>query len=401
MSWRDTIKANSVDGITYQGSFRGAVFILPDASMEFGRRDQVHELPLRDLPIPEDLGRKARSYQVRAFIDDSFDGGYFTARDALIDAIEKSGPGTLVHPWYGTLRVVVRQARVSESSRRGRRATFSFTVTQVDDAKPVSPTSAVVTSTKVQTAADVSSTAASADFSKRWNVANLPDVQVTQLQDRLASTLSGLEAQVGGVTSPVSSAIRTPLSMATMILGAMQSIPGQVTTPFNAIQSYRSLWDSGNSNSALPTTTSSRRQQVASDDAARALVQRSAVIEAARQSSLATFDTADQAMTMQTLLLDQLDDQMLAVDPVTGFPIDDTVYQSLASLRAAVAEDLHTRGARLPDLVKFTPSATLPALVVAHQIYGDATRADEIVTRNQIANPVFVQGGQVLEVLNV
>jgi prophage DNA circulation protein len=43
-------------------------------------------------------------------------------------------------------------------------------------------------------------------------------------------------------------------------------------------------------------------------------------------------------------------------------------------------------------------SATLPALVVAHRVYGDATRADEIVSRNRVRHPGFVPGGIALEV---
>lgn len=401
MSWRDTIKANSVGGVSYRGSFRGAMFIQPHNEMEFGRRGEVHELPLRDIPIPEDLGRMARKHQIRVFIDDSFDGGYFAARDALIKAIETPGPGTLIHPWYGTLRVVIRRPSVEEESRRGRRATFSFTAVEVADQKQVTPTSAVVTATKVQSSADAANVAASNDFTNQWNIAGLPNVQISQLQSRMASTLTGVESLVSGITDPITSAVNSPLGIVTTILDAIQSIPGLFTSPLSAIQSYRSLWSSGNSNPALPTTTALRRQQGTSDAAFRSFVQRSAVIEAARQSSLMSFDTAEQALSMQTLLLDQLDDQMLAVDPVNGWPIDDAVYDALSSLRTAVAIDLRNRGARLPDLVSYTPGATLPALVIAHQIYGDATRADEIVQRNNIEHPGFIQGGQVLEVLNV
>lgn len=42
---------------------------------------------------------------------------------------------------------------------------------------------------------------------------------------------------------------------------------------------------------------------------------------------------------------------------------------------------------------------TMPALLIAHRVYGDARRADDIVSRNRIAHPGFVSGGQVLEVL--
>ena len=57
---------------------------------------------MRDTPYVEDLGRRARVMRVDAIIlgDD-----YRVRRDALIEAIEQSGPGKLVHPFYGELTV--------------------------------------------------------------------------------------------------------------------------------------------------------------------------------------------------------------------------------------------------------------------------------------------------------
>ena len=40
----------------------------------------------------------------------------------------------------------------------------------------------------------------------------------------------------------------------------------------------------------------------------------------------------------------------------------------------------------------------LPALLIAQRVYQDGSRADELVTRNQVRNPLFVPAGQ-LEVL--
>lgn len=399
MTWRDTLKGRSIDGVTLRGSFRGAAFVVPTSDAQFGRRVQIDELPLRDLPQSEDLGRRAREYSVEVFVDSSLSDDYLSARDALIAAIEKPGVGTLVHPWYGRIRAVVKAgARVREETRSGGRATFSITFVQVDET--TYPAATNHTASAVQSAADTASAAAVSDFSNRWNVSGLPDNQVAQLKTRLASTLAGLEARVSGVSASAASDIRSPANMAGLIVGTMQDLPNTVSTPIQALQLYQSLFNAGDSNQALPTTTASRRQQATSDAAVQAVVQRSAVIEAARQSSLATYASSNDALSTRDILLDALDTQMEATDPVYGEPIDDAVYQALESLRAVVAEDLRTRGAQLPSLVVYTPKATLPALVVAHRIYGDATRADEIVSRNAIQHPGFVPGGVALEVLN-
>jgi prophage DNA circulation protein len=78
---------------------------------------------------------------------------------------------------------------------------------------------------------------------------------------------------------------------------------------------------------------------------------------------------------------------------------DDAVYGALADLRGAVVRDIAARGADLARVVRYTPPETLPALVLAHRLYGDAARDGELVARNGIAHPGFVPGGLELEVL--
>jgi prophage DNA circulation protein len=55
----------------------------------------------------------------------------------------------------------------------------------------------------------------------------------------------------------------------------------------------------------------------------------------------------------------------------------------------------------LSPLTTFTAGRALPAVVLAHRLYGAADRAEDIVARNHVANPLFVPGGVALEVLSV
>jgi prophage DNA circulation protein len=80
--------------------------------------------------------------------------------------------------------------------------------------------------------------------------------------------------------------------------------------------------------------------------------------------------------------------------------LDDDSYAAMVDLRAALVTDLTTRASSLPQLLDYTPNVTVPSLLVAQRLYGDATRADEIVLRNDVARPGFLPGGQALEVLN-
>ena len=104
MGWREEYR---------QASFRGAPFFVATADSAYGRRVATHEHAQRDVPFNEDMGRKVRNFTVDAYL---LGPNYNTARDALIEACETEGAGTLVHPYRGDLTVNCTDLRVSESS---------------------------------------------------------------------------------------------------------------------------------------------------------------------------------------------------------------------------------------------------------------------------------------------
>ena len=116
MAWRDRL---------LPGSFRFARFHIQSHEAEAaGRRAHVHEYPGRDEPYAEDLGRRARGFEVEAYV---VGPDYMLDRDALLAACDAAGPGTLVHPYLGTRRVLCIGCKVSESTRQGGMSRFSLT----------------------------------------------------------------------------------------------------------------------------------------------------------------------------------------------------------------------------------------------------------------------------------
>ncbi|MBX9755076.1 MAG: hypothetical protein K2X80_10005, partial [Pseudomonadaceae bacterium] len=104
-----------------------------------------------------------------------------------------------------------------------------------------------------------------------------------------------------------------------------------------------------------------------------------------------SYDNREQAVQVRDQLLVELDRQQLQATPAR--------YSALAKLTTALVTDLNRQSTSLAPLAKYQPQITQPALLIAHRLYGDARRADEIVARNRISHPGFVPGGQVLEVL--
>lgn len=386
MSWRDRFNA--------RGSFRGAPFVLRDDSLQFGRRVQVHEYPERDIPYAEDLGRRARQFTIDVYV---IGENYDRERDALINAIEQPGPGTLVHPRHGTMRVSIVDARKSESTREGGLCRFSLTCVEAGEAK--FPSTEIDTAETVEADADTAIEAAQATFAVSYSVTGQSQFFVDAIDTEVSRVFSDVANVVGDVTGPIATAIRQPVNMASAIVDGVGAIGRAIAEPVQALRLYERMFTAGVGAPAIPLTTGNRQRQAANTDAVHKLVQRTAVIEAARQTSRMDYASRDEALAIRDKITDALETQMEAVDAVTGAPIDNDLYRELASLRAAVVADIRERGTRLPRVDHITLRHTMPALVVAHRVYNDPSRAAEIVRRNHIRHPGFVPGGEPIEVL--
>ena len=69
MGWREEQRRVAhPNGMAVGASFRGVPFRTTDSDTGVGRRNEVHEYPMRDLPYADDLGRRAREFQVNGYV---------------------------------------------------------------------------------------------------------------------------------------------------------------------------------------------------------------------------------------------------------------------------------------------------------------------------------------------
>lgn len=393
MSWRNQLQP---------AKFRDAPFYVTSASGAAGRRTAKHEYPQRDDAYVEDMGRKAREFTLEAFV---IGADYMAWRDALLYAIETPGPGLLVHPYRGSFNVAVTECRYTESSDRGGMATFQLTFVETFEA--ALPDTRIDTQAQVATEADASHAAVQDEFGKKFKVQGLPAfvglaalANMNAALDRVRNAiLSGvpdiaiLPAFTWELTHLADSMVDLlllPSDLASRFATQIVAL-GTVFAPFDAYSANTQLSHFGTNLPVVPQITHSRVQQAANQQAVVELVRTTALIEAARASSQMTFASRNEAMTVRGELTALLDDVAMTAP--------DGVHACLSRLRSAVVRDITARGADLAQVVSYTPRITLPAVVVSHQLYGDARRSDEIVMRNHIRHPGFVPGGRALEVL--
>jgi prophage DNA circulation protein len=391
-TWRDNMQ---------KGSFRGVPFLTTKSDGQIGRRNVVNEYPNKDEAYVEDMGLKARVFTLDIFVlgDD-----YMTARDTLEAAFEKEGPGELVHPWRGRMTVSVTDCRPSESIDQGGRQSWSVTFTQTGENKQpnIRPDTAAI----VDVMADNAIAASENDFAETFNVDGLPEFveadAMTQINTALSSTLalargmlpdmgilSAFISNANGIVSKLTQLMRLPTNLASSITSQISGFLGLASGPLSAFNALKNLF--GTSHKSVNRTTPSRIQQDDNRKAVADLTRRTAIIEAARTTASINFDSTTQAVQVRNEIVDAIEAEQLTAP--------DEVFNSLSDLRTAVVRDINARATDLPNLIKYTPKATLPAVVLAYMIYGDAKKDEDIVNRNAVAHPGFVQGGKVLEVL--
>ncbi len=385
------------------GRFRDADFLLDSHDLSSGRQAAKHQYPKGEKPYAEDMGKRQQEFSIECHV---IGADYMAARDALIAALEKEGPGTLVHPYLGTRRVQVLGFRLRESSAEGGIARFSIRF--VEAGQNLQPRASADTSAIVGSRADAAITAIAGRFAERFDVSGPEFVaaDATSTLQRMSARLDALAGSIpadpagasafardlGVFSGSLASLIRTPASLAGSATSLIGALAGLTARPEAALGMYRGLFNFGDTDKPLPRTTPNRRRQARNRDEVNGMVRRAAIVEAARAASGMRFEAFEDATAVRDELADRLDAEMDTAP--------DDVYQALAELRAALVQDIRERGVDLARIVSVVPPATLPALVLAHRIHGDPKRVDEVVVRNRIRHPGFVPGGMAIEVLS-
>lgn len=387
-TWRDRLKNNPA-------TFRGVAFFLEVNEFSGGRRAPAHEYPFRDLPSHDDLGLKARSFPVEAYVAGE---NYVADKERLISALEAPGPGELRLPLDRPRYVVVTELRVRESKDEGGMARLSITFeeTAVGQKQPASvPDVTGALSTSVSSARDTLSAA----FLAAYVLNPLNDSVIGQLRSlalKLQAIPTAIEmgtqerAQLARRVSDFSSSVESVITAPADLVANVTDLVGRLPSVSAVVAAYH--FDPGTpppSNAGTPL----RKQELANFTATLAMVQGLAVVRAVEITAATTFSSYEDAVAGRDQVTDLLDEQ-------AELTPNDDVFTALTQLRADLVNAVPPPGNTLAHLLPYTPPSTVPSLVLAHRLYGDVSREQDLVARNSIRHPGFVTGGQELEVLS-
>jgi prophage DNA circulation protein len=391
MSWREKMGP---------ATFRGVAFFVETAERSGGRRTVRHEYPFRDEPFLEDTGRKARTFPVEGYV---VGAEYLDARDALLDALETEGPGELVHPYYGTLRVIAADFRVQESRDRGGMARFSIEFAETPS-EPAQPTAVPDAAAQVRTSAAAAREAVGVEFLATYSPGVLLDSvagalravtsKINQGSAALAQSgqqVAALKRQADLFEASIASLVTAPGDLLAEVLGLFDTLSPAPEAGAAGARALLAVYHA-ELGERPPSTTATRAQEQANFDAVARLNQRAAAVRAAELVLERTFDTYEDALAVRNEIADLLDEQTETVE--------DSAYAALVQLRADLVKAVPGEGSDLARLLTHTPVTTMPSLVLAHRLYGDVTREAEVIARNRVQHPGFVLGGRALKVLS-
>lgn len=369
-------------------SFRGVPFYVDDESMQLGRRTALHEYPQRDTPWSEDLGRRARSWRVSAFVlgDD-----YFDARDALIEALETAGPGQLVLPRFGAMRVTLEgECTLSEGTRDGGYCRIDATF--VEAGEQDAPSVSTDTLGALAAQSDAAGNACAAGFGRQFSVKGASGFVSGEALARIGDVLAAVPlGNLASLRADPSSALYALLPEQ---LSASLNSPGALGAGLFALVSGQGDVSESLTYTAPPVvagSTPSRVQANANALALQAIVRQAATVAHVKALATAQPDTLEAARAARSEIVSRID-ALLLTDGV-----DQQVVEALQDLMTAAVAHITTLLPALPRLVSVTHRESVPAVVAAHDFYGGAWWQDgrelEIVTRNRQPHPGFVAAG--------
>lgn len=407
MSWKTELR---------EASFRGVKFNVTSQSKSGGRRNAKIEYPNRETPSVTDLGRAIQSYSVEAFVVGS---DYLVQKRKLEKALDTEGSGVLVHPYYGELTVCVDSYEVSENNSDAGMAGFSIKFVEAGDIKY--PDSTVTSESDVRTKSEQAVTNAANNMELNFTVKDVPAAVATTSSDAVkniatsilndtsnaystSSIISTITGNIDEMAQFVNDAnkiinnayilVTDPSKLAYRLTNVISSVPDvfeyvedaftAYVNMFGHLLSYFNVMSFSGSATGIATSTN----MVALRDSVM-----SSIIAGASKSALdIEYETSQQAYNIRTSLVDMFDSLLAVIE-------DDTLYNSVESLKISTIKAVPPEGVRLEDVVVFHVNDTVPSLVLAYDIYGNLDYEEDIVTRNGIASPFLILGGSNIQVL--
>jgi prophage DNA circulation protein len=406
MSWRENFFPGLLDGVPFKWR---------SVSTRVGTRNVVHEFYGTRAPFVESIGPAAW----RATIDIYLIGdNYLVTRNTLLNTLQRPGPWEFLHPTMGPIMVKLEQpAELTESvSELGMVRIGQLSLVEAGLASP-----AIFDATQrrlANLAAEVADVMAKATRLGLLGAIDKVLDSIAGAINKATARLAKVNGRIGAVTGDMAS-IQASINNFSQQRSLLQQAPFMIIgglvgigmSAFNALGRYKiprrtkaveePTWGTlavGNAAIRdLATFTTEPDEAslgvpegpqlelaVAAHEEIQLQIRTLGYVAGASIAGDLPYASAAEAATMMQVLQEGMATTMAS----PGLPV--LALEALAELRTTTIRHLLERKAELPQVVQITPPATMPALVLAYEVYGDSSRATELAARNKIRRPGFV-----------
>jgi len=378
MAWKDDLKP---------ASFRGIAFFVASSESTAGRKIAIHEYPEKNLDSVEDLGRDTRRFTLECYV---IGPDYNRQRDALIAAFEQAGPGDLVHPYRGRIKVsLISIARIREVTKDGGMATISAEFMETEP--PSAPVEVVNTRQNILDKVNDAIDAGLAAFNAAFDIFQKPQYVLDDISKTINNATVALDtAKSNGKKAldyqrEIQNIKNNTLALALSVTGIYEAFENLFTLDDTLAGVFENLKLKDFGRGELITEPN--------NNALNKSIRELAVIGSAKAITGVDYNNTAQAAEIRDAL-------GVALDQLMNEAIDDVLYNTLYELRGAVLLDIEQRSIDIPVILNIVLPDSLPSLFLAYDRYEDVDRAPEIVSRNNVMHPGFLPGGVDLEVLS-
>lgn len=371
-----------------KAKYNGISFYIEEDEMCSGRRILTHEFPFSEVPATEDLGKKAKQWNIQGFV-----GGALCKQEAekLQDALEQPGVGILDHPFIGkNKKVRCPNYRRIETSREWGVIWFSITFVEAGELPQIAVNSIVDQTKKNQTfledafssfqshinegahrLAEASDSIDSFVDSLEESIA--PYVHLRESLSDVTSSLSGLKDLIREITSEPSrlfhaftetleSLVKSPLDS----LSLLQTLSGSMNPLLSAM-----------STDELPYAGKPVASQIVSESLSSVML--IYMSQVAKKNDVKNTFKRDR---VKSIFLSSCD-HFLEKSLLTSF------FEVVQTLRSETYFTLQRQDEERSIRVYRTPGDT-NIILLSYDIYGDALRADQIIQLNPTLDPTLI-----------
>ncbi|MGE4265439.1 MAG: DNA circularization protein [Desulfovibrio sp.] len=398
-----------------EASFRGIVFDCLTWDDEGERNAVEHARPFVDGAELEDLGRGARRLRVKAIF---FGDDYEERLEKFLKALDEPGAGDLVHPVFGPLKAQLHTWRAGHEADNVDAASLELTFAESALAKPLfSGSLSGQKAAKIGDSAGNARTGAAAVLAKAVaagkNANALARAGLRSLAELKGSTSDVLTSGAGILSAPASWAA----DVASLVRGVVDlqafgtaSLVPDFAAVFTALTSAILLPSSGSSSSSHSSGGTVADAYPVTEGPELDVVQAHVELERAlgvAEAAQAVLESEAETPTLSPVEIEAVASssrELLQASIETYrelYPVEQhrLVTEPTKDVALAVQEAATAIIEARPPLVGHTLAARSCPRLVAHHLYGDHTRATEILRLNQpLRDPNFLTAGTVLHV---